>query len=329
MLLRRRRAVVMLMAVGGLVGLLSGLLQSRTYRSTATFIPQSNDLGAAGAGLALAASQFGVKLPQLGGDWGPQVYVALLRSHALLAELAQDTLTVAEEDNRRVAVLDLLKINGSSEAQRVERAVKALRNRIEVRDLKQISAVQVSAVTKWPSVSLAMAERLVGQVHHFVLVTRQSQASAERRFAEARAEEAGAELRAAENRMQVFLQRNRVYNSSPELTFDRDRLQREVSLYQQVYNFMVQAREEARVREVRDTPVLTPLETPALPVLPESRRSVLKAAAGMLAGGLLALMLAFLAEGFDDARRLPTDEAREFLRLVDEAVPRVLRRRTS
>jgi len=316
------------MAIGGVVGLLSGLLQSRTYRSTATFIPQSNDLGAAGAGLALAASQFGVKLPQLGSEWGPQVYVALLRSHAMLAELAQDTLTVVEEDNRRVPLLDLLKIKGSTEAERVDRAVKVLRNRLEVRDVKQINAVQLSAVTKWPSVSLAITERLVVQVHHFVLATRQSQASAERKFAERRAEEAEVELRAAENRMQVFLQRNRTY-TSPELTFERDRLQREVSLHQQVYNSMVQAREEARVREVRDTPVLTPLEAPTLPVLPESRRSVLKAAAGMLAGGLLALVIAFIADGFAGARRLPTDEAREFLRLVDEAVPRVLRRRTS
>ncbi|HEX5818284.1 MAG TPA: hypothetical protein VFY20_05380 [Gemmatimonadales bacterium] len=329
LLLRRRRSIITLMIVGGVIGLLSGLLRARTYRSAATFLPQSNELGAGAAGLALAASQFGVKLPQLGGTWGPQVYVALLRSHALLADLATDTVVVVEEEGRRVMLMDLLKIKGRSEAERIDRAVLALRKKIETREIKQISGVEVAVVTKWPSVSHAVAERLVGEVHHFVQVTRQSQASAERKFAEARAEEAKQALRSSENRLQSFLQRNRVYTGSPELTFERERLQREVSLNQNIYNSMLQAREEARLREVRDTPVITELETPEVPVLPQPRRSILKGAAGMLAGGLLALVLALLADGVAGARRLPSDEAREFLRLVDEAVPRVLRRRMS
>lgn len=329
LLLRRRRAILTFMAAGGLLGLLSGLLQHRTYRSTAVFLPQSNDLGASAAGLALAASQFGVKLPQLGGSWGPPVYTAVLRSHELLAQLAADTLVVVEEGGRRATLIDLLEIRGRSEAERVDRAVLTLRKRIEVREVKQINGVEVSVKSRWPSVSLAVAERLVDEVHHFVQVTRQSQASAERQFAEARAVDAEQQLRTAEDRLQSFMQRNRVFTGSPELTFQRDRLQRDVSLRQQLYNAMLQAREEARVREVRDTPVITSLESPALPVLPEPRRSVLKGAAGVLGGGFIALVLALFADGLAGARRAPSEEAREFLRLVDEAVPKVLRRRTS
>ena len=330
LLLRRRRAILTCMVVGGLIGLLSGLLQHRTYRSTAVFLPQSNDLGASAAGLALAASQFGVKLPQLGGGtFGPPVYTALLRSHELLAELAVDTVVVAEEEGRRVVLMDLLKVKGRSEAERVDRAVLTLRKRMQIREVKQINGVEVSVITRWPSVSHAVAERLVAEVHHFVQVTRQSQASAERKFADGRAADAEQALRAAENRLQSFMQRNRIVTGSPELTFERDRMQREVSLKQQLFNAMLQAREEARMREVRDTPVITELETPALPVLPEPRRSILKGAAGVIGGGLIALVLALFADGLAGARRTPSDEAREFLRLVDEAVPRVLRRRTS
>src|SRR5262245_27551957 len=62
-LLRWRRTILVLGMIGGLVGLASGLLKTRVYRSSATFLTQSSDLSANMSGLALAASQFGVRLP--------------------------------------------------------------------------------------------------------------------------------------------------------------------------------------------------------------------------------------------------------------------------
>jgi uncharacterized protein involved in exopolysaccharide biosynthesis len=323
-LLRWRRTIIGLGLFGAMVGLASGLLSTRVYMSAATFIPQGAEGGA--SGLALAASQFGIRMPSSGGGaWGPPVYVELLRSQALLEPIALDTVVVGE--GRRVALMDLLKVEAPTPARRTDLAVRALRRIVKAGEDKKLSAVKLSVATEWPSVSLALAERLVRGVNQFNLETRKSQAAAERQFVEVQAGEAERALREAEDRLQLFLQRNRAIADSPELAFQHDRLQRDVALHQQVYTSLVQSREDAKIREVRDTPVITVLESPRLPVVGEARNSVKKGVLGGFVGGMLGVLIAFLAQGVASARRVPNEEAREFFRLVDEATPRFLRRK--
>ena len=306
------------------VGLLAGLLSARFYVSTATFIPQTTE-GSLSA-LAAAASQLGVRAPASGGGWVPAVYVQLLHSNALLDPIAHDTLIVAEEANRRVALMDLLKIKGRKQAESEELTVIALRNLVQSAELRSLSAVQLSVRTKWPSVSAAIAKQLVAGVQKFNIESRKSQAMAESQFLEGRTDFAQQSLRDSEDRLASFLRRNRVTNS-PELALERDRLQRDVSLRQQLYTSLMQSREEARARAVRDTPVITVIEEPKLPVIPDARRSVLKAALGLLAGGLIGIVLAFLIRGITWAQSSASGQSREFLALLGDVTPHFVRRR--
>jgi len=156
--------------------------------------------------------------------------------------------------------------------------------------------------------------------------TRRSQAAEERWFVKKQAAEAEKALRAAEDRQQSFLQRNRV-TSAPEVDIELQRLRREVILRQQVHSSLVQNQEEARIREVRDTPVITLLEEPRLPLFAESRKVALKLVLGGLGGGVLGVLIAFLMQGLAGARGAQSDEAREFFGLLDELTPRFLRKR--
>src|SRR5207245_3853543 len=130
-------------------------------------------------------------------------------------------------------------------------------------------------------VSLGIADRLLAGLNQFNLSARQSQAAAERRFVEGRLEEARASLRAAEDALQRFLQANRQIANSPQLTFQRDRLDRDVTLQQQLVTGLVQQYEDARIREVRDTPVITVIERPAIAVRPDPLRRVMTVGAGL------------------------------------------------
>ena len=325
-LLRWRRAILALAMIGALVAFAAALLARREYVASATFIPHAPESGAP-AGLATAIGQLGIRLPSTGEGWGPPIYVELLRSAELLAPLAGDTLIVTEEGGRRMAIADLLNVKSPrGTALRLERTREELNRIISADEDKAIGAVRVSVRTRWPSVSLALADSLVAGVNRFNLDTRKSQAAAERQFVEARVTEAQNALRGAEERLSDFKQRNKVIGS-PELTLEQDRLQREVGLRQQVYTNLVQNEEEARIREVRDTPVITILESPRLPVLPESRQLVRKTLTGALAGIVLGIVIAFFGHGVAGARRTESDEAREFFLLVENATPRFLRRK--
>jgi hypothetical protein len=78
----------------------------------------------------------------------------------------------------------------------------------------------------------------------------------------------------------------------------------------------------ARIREVRDTPVISMLETPVLPAVGEARESVQKAAMGGVFGAFVAIVLQLMAMG-----RASRDRATvEFFGLVDSLLLRVSRR---
>jgi hypothetical protein len=326
-LLRWRRTILAVASFGLVLGLGAALLTRRVYSSTAIFIPQGPDGGRA-SGFALAASQFGFELPNTSGGWGPPIYVELLLSRALLESIAFDTVAVAEQGGKRVTLMDLLDIHESSPARQLHLSVLALRKIVDASEEKKLGAVRVTVTTRWPSVSLALAERLVRGVDQFNLETRKSQASAERQFVEGQAAETERALRDAEDRLQLFLQRNRSLVGSPELAFERDRLQREVTLRQSIYTSLLQSREEARIREVRDIPVITMLEDPRRAAVSESRRVLAKGLLGALAGVIFGMLTAFVAQGVAGARQDSNDEAREFFQMVEEATPRFLRRGT-
>ena len=323
-LVRHRRLITAFAIVGGSLGLASGLLSTRVYTSRATFIPQAEGER---SGVTAAAGQLGLRVLSTRDDWGLALYAELLRSRDLLEPIVLSTVTIAEEGGRRVQMMDLLGVKAPTLPQRIDLAVRALASMVTADQEPQLSAVRLSVTTQWPSVSLQLAERLVSGVNEFNSNTRKSQARSERQFVDAQVEEAEVALRIAEDRLEAFLQRNRVTEGSPQLVFERDRLQRAVTLRQQLHTSWLQNREAARIREIRDIPVITVLEKPQLPIVGEPRKSVQKAVVGGLVWGALGLLIAFLVQGVKAARRATSEEAGEFFRLIDDATPRFLRKR--
>jgi len=280
-------------------------LRDRTWTTTAQFRPQ----GSQGASeLASLASQFGVNVG--GGEDGetPEFYAELLRSREILTAVADRTYPGDPAD---VPLVELLGIEAETEALGLARAVKWLEEEaLSVSTGRETGTVTVEVRTRWPEVSRTIADNLLSEIARFNLETRQSQAAAERAFIEERVELAQGELRAAEEALQTFLQNNRVIGEFSQAKSEFDRLQREVLLRQQVYTTLVQSHEQARISEVRDTPVLTILQPPFLPPEPDGRGLVLSLALGVVLGGMVGVVLAFVVEVF---KRPPAagDPARE------------------
>lgn len=321
-LLRSRRLVVGLGIAGGLLGLTSGLLSKRQYSATATFIPQGSESGA--SSLALSASQFGIRLPSsVGGSWGPPVYAELLRSRTLLDRAANDTVLVVEEGNRRVALRDLLGVEGATPAEVGENAYAAMSAIVRAAEVKSIGGVKLTVTTPWPSVSFALANRLVQGVNDFILQTRKSAASSEREFAETQARNAERALRAAEDSLLEFDQRNRI--AAGEARVERGRLEREMLRHEAIYTALLQSREEAKLREVRETLVITMLETPRLPHWGESRKTVVRAIIGGTAGVMVAIVIALSSFWFTTARQREGNS--QFFQQLQEVTSRTFRKR--
>jgi uncharacterized protein involved in exopolysaccharide biosynthesis len=300
-ILRERRIVIACTAVGVAVGLMIALARKPTYTSSFSFLPQSAQ-DANAAGLAGLAGQFGISLGSLGGSsQPPQLYADLIVTREVLAPIALDSFSVSGNAKERAPLTKFLRSRGDNPAEILDNALLALRRNVISSSVaaRTTGMVTVNVRTASAHVSYELAEKLLQGLNAFNTITRQSQAREERRFTEARYEAARTSLRGAEDALQRFLQANRQYANSPQLSFEQERLQREVNLQQQVVSSLAQKYEDTRIREVRDTPVITVIERPVVASRPDPRLRILILVLATFAAFALGVMMAL----FRDARQ--------------------------
>lgn len=297
------------------------LVQPRSWTAQASFLPQSPEKNI--ANLAGIAAQLGIAMPTGSMGESPVFYADLLRSREMLGAVV-DTEYGFEHRGRPVRgrLPGILEVDGRSPEIRREKAITGLAGMLGVRPSRETGVIRVAVTSEYPGLAPLLIGRMLDLLNEFNLQTRQTQAAEERRFVEERLREAREELAAAEAALETFLQRNRQFQD-PSLGFQRDRLQRRVAERQQVVTSLVQNFDHARIEEVRNTPVITVLDRPATPVLPDSRRVPLKAALGLMLGAGAGVLLAFAR----DLGRRHRDEPdmRELAALREEAVAELAR----
>lgn len=296
---------------------------SPTYTANASFMPQAMSRGDA-SGLQAVASRLGMNVPT-GGQASPALYRDLIDSRELLRPILADTFSVRTTVDGELArvdgtLLEILEVEADNPAVAQERGIEWLRDVIEASVTPGTGVVGVSVTTRWPALSQAVAARLLDRVNRFNLETMRSQAAAERQFVEERLAESREELRAAEEELQRFLQRNREFGNSPELVFQHDRLERQVSMRQQLFTSLSQSYEEARLSEVRNTPVITVLEPPVQPVERNPRGLVRRGVLSLALGAVLGVLYAFGHEYTRREHRQPSPDQHRLSRAWDDSI---------
>jgi uncharacterized protein involved in exopolysaccharide biosynthesis len=313
--LRHRILILRFIAVGAVAGSAAALLAPRSYTADFSFTPQETT---AKEGLSALASDLGVNVGGVASQ-SPAFYVDLLKTRKVLASLAEKPLSYSKSTVQKGQTLAELLTGDSDPAISREKAVGKLRKMIGARVNLKTNVVNVTVQTRSPSLSAALASSVIEEINKFNSETRQSQASAERIFAEQRVTEARAALRDAEDRDQAFLLRNMVYSSSPELVFQKSRLEREVTLRSAEYQALNTAYNRARLDEVRNIPVITLIEQPEMPVRGDPRGILTKGFLAAVLGALAGVFVAFSREAFRKSGRAEREEFQEFVALRSAA----------
>jgi uncharacterized protein involved in exopolysaccharide biosynthesis len=313
-LLKRWKLVAGLPVLAAVVAAVISLLIPPKYTAAATFVPEqeSQSLNLP-SGIAGLASQFGVAIPG-GGANSPAFYANVLESRtlsdAVLLAGFPDPRSEALPDS--AALLEILEIDGDTESRRLENGRKELDKAVSVRVDNETNIVGVAVETRYPVLSAAVANLYIDLVSRFNLETRQSNAQERRRFVEERMSEAGQELRDAEEALQSWLERNRQWAGSPELQFQHDRLERQVTIKQEVFTTLRRSYEEARIQEVNDTPVITVIDRAVPPEKKSSPKRKLNVILAFFLGGFLSVFGAFGREFAERARERDQQEYEEF-----------------
>lgn len=318
MLMRHRRLITAFALVSAVVAGSLSLLSTRQYVASATFQP------VAPKSTQSILSQLG---PQIGLALGggsansPDYYANLLQSKELLRGVAQSTYQLAGPPAFTGDLFKYFQVDDPDQSRRMLLGIRAVSKTLSVRTDRTTGLVSLDISTESAELSAAVAARFLELVNESNLKRQQSQAHAERGFFEERLEAQRRELGAAEESLAAFQTRNRTYENSPELRAQFGRLERQVSLQQQMFLSLSQYYELAKVDELRDTPAIAIIQHPEGFVEPKARGTVLKAALALILGAGLGGFLAFLLEYVEGLTGQQAEEYARFRESVAEFLP--------
>jgi uncharacterized protein involved in exopolysaccharide biosynthesis len=276
-------------AIGSAVGFLAWLLLPPAFTAQGSFIVEQRSVARGGSSLTALAGELG-----LGGGGGtatgPQYFADLLRARSIQSEVVRRVIPVGlASDSQRVE--DLLASGESAGLKREARARERLNAALSVNANPRTGVISFDVTARDPRAAAAIANLFLEQLNRFVMVTRQSSARAQREFAERRLHDASDSLARAEDQGLRFLLTNREWKSAPQLVFRYEQLQRQIATYQQLLISIRQQYEAARIEEVNDTPQITVLDPPLVPLWRTAPRLRATVGIGLLLGLAVAVVL--------------------------------------
>lgn len=318
---RHRRLLIGLPIVAFGTSILLSYVIGVGFASRSTFVPQPRD--GQGSRISALAAQFAVLAGGgSGGSESVEFYAQLLRSRELLTQavLSDYAIPQSGRDSLRETLVELWNVRGADSAARVRAAADRLDRHLSISTSREANTVTLVARAENPSLAVQINRRLLSLVSEFNLEKRQSRAAAEREFTATRLRDAQRELEEAEAELRTFLEANRQYTASPQLRFEGARLERRVSLRQEVYQSLAQSLEQARIEEVRDTPVVTVVDRPDFYIRP-ARSRFTDAVVWALLAAIIAMIAAVMRDYVERVRTAGDPDYRALVALVSTWPP--------
>ena len=276
-LLRHWRLLLAVTGVAALFGLGLAFVLPKRYTSTGSFVPEERggvkNLGLLG-GLVGQLDVLGG-----GGSESPDFYQRLLTSRQLRTRI----LTTEFGGH---TLVDYYHTSGRPDS--LEKASKKFAKDYSVSVDRVTRIVTLDMELKSPELARAVAQHMLQAVDSFNSTIRRTMAGERRRFVEKRFNEAAAQLDAAERDLRDFNMRNRSTTDAPSLQFERGRLERRTLLASNLHQTLAQQLQTARIDEINDTPVISTIDPPSLPVRPSSPHRIVLALVSSFIGFLLA-----------------------------------------
>jgi uncharacterized protein involved in exopolysaccharide biosynthesis len=322
LVLRQSRLLVYCALGGAAIFAIGAFVAPQIYVAHTAFIQADPQRTTLAGGLGGVASRFGVGGFSLGGgatnslEFLQQAVTSRdVLDSVLLHSLAVDrepAFRASVEANDSVDLISWLRVHDNTPAKRLDHVRRLVFKRMTVNADPQSGIVRVEIGLRDPYVAAAFLRQLLNALNDFNLHTRQTTSRANRVFLEGRVTDAKTQLADAESTLRQFYEKNRRIADSPELFFEESRLKRQVDLAQQIYVTLSQDLEQARIDEVKDTPVLTVVETAQPPVRRSSPKRTLLTVMGAFVGIVVGFLSTAVARHLRRAALVGSPAWREF-----------------
>jgi uncharacterized protein involved in exopolysaccharide biosynthesis len=151
-------------------------------------------------------------------------------------------------------------IDDDSPALVYERALRSLRDQLEVAMDFKTNIVSISLETKEPQFSADVVNKITSELDSFIRTKRTTNASEQRKWIEARLSEVKTDLQKSENTLREFRETNRKIVDSPHLLLEQERLIREVQINSALYAELKKQYELVKIEEIKNIPIITVMD---------------------------------------------------------------------
>lgn len=277
---QRWRIVAGFTMVGATSGGITAMLLPSYYRSGAAFQAESATPQPISGALAGLASQIGGL--QLSNQSNAQLFGDLITTDAVLRRVGA---AAFPWKGGSASLASIYRFDDEAPGWREYHTIRKLRKAIAVDVGIRTGVVRFSVEAVTPILAAAIAESTLAALNAANIALRQARAAAERTFTAQRAADAQRDLAQTEVSLQRFYERNRAIANAPSLQLEEARLRRAVEMAQQMYVQLRLQEEQAAVQEVRNTPAISIIDPPLVPV----KRSWPKRRLAVLLGALIGL----------------------------------------
>ena len=265
----KRKTIFYLTSIFTFIGLVYAFFAAPYYEAVTTFYTTEDESAVTGQ-LGAAAAMMG--LSGLSGNAGGG-YKAndIIRSRKIRTKIINQ-LWKTDTDPRKKTLLKIWEIDGKNSNEKLERALKALDDCIEVSESKKSSLIgkgeamltTVSVITEDRQLSTDIANSLIRLTNEFMQQAKNKNISESIDFIQKRLAENKEELAEAEVNLKNFKKSNQLLFSA-ELQMEYARLQREVTIKQEVYLTLVKQKEMSQIEAVKRSNVIKVLDEAVRP----------------------------------------------------------------
>lgn len=264
-----RKLIALITIVATLLGLTYAMLTKPLYQATTSFYSLENQKSS-GSSLGAAAAMLGMSS---GSDAGIGGYKAndIIKSRKIRTALAKQ-LWQTDEFKTPVDLYTIWKIEGTSEADKLDKVLLRLEKSVTVTEEKKsnfissstASLVTVTVKTGDRELSKNIANKITELTNDFMQQARNKNIKESIIFIEQRLKDNKKELVEAEENLKQFKKSNQIVVSA-ELQLELARLQREVTIKQEVYLTLVKQKEMSLIDVVKQSNVISVLDEAARP----------------------------------------------------------------
>lgn len=268
-------------------------------------VSSSKGLGNLGGAAALLAGGLG---SQGGFQVTPALVAELLKSRRVLTIVGQ---SFAADGRTRIA--DQIAEKPVPLVRIPEVMNKVVRTSVD----RETGLVSLDVVYTDSATARLVTQRLVDQTTRAFVETARAQATEQRRAQEMRVDSASRQLQRAQAELAAFASANRMLSTYSPKTLERQQLERNAQIAQEVYTQAMSDREAAVAKELEETPVVVVVD-PLPSTLPRKSRmlSILVPIAGVVAG-IIGMVLVFIGEAMRRRADAADPDAERLRRAID------------